>query len=62
MAERDFERITSKDGGKVKYRVKSFDGAEKTLSVIREITRVRKMKNKIMFECNTLSTTKKLPY
>ena len=39
MAERDFERITSMEGGKVKYRVKSFDGAEKTLSVIREITR-----------------------
>ncbi|MCK4476266.1 MAG: hypothetical protein KAU16_06020 [Methanophagales archaeon] len=38
MAERDLERITSMDGGKVKYRVKSFDEAEKTLSVIREIT------------------------
>lgn len=38
MAERDLERITSADGGKVKYRVKSFDEAEKTLSVIREIT------------------------
>ena len=37
-AERNFERITSMDGGKVKYRVKSFDEAEKTLSVIREIT------------------------
>ncbi|MGB3458697.1 MAG: hypothetical protein WA977_07180 [Halobacteriota archaeon] len=38
MAERDLEKITSMDGGKVKYRVKSFDEAEKTLSVIREIT------------------------
>jgi len=36
--ERDLERITSMDGGKVKYRVKSLDEAEKTLSVIREIT------------------------
>ncbi len=37
-AERNLERMTSMDGGKVKYRVKSFDEAEKTLSVIREIT------------------------
>ena len=37
MAERDLERITSMDGGKVRYRVKSFDEAEKTLSVVREI-------------------------
>jgi len=37
-AERNLERITSMDGGKVKYRVKSFDEAEKTLSVIGEIT------------------------
>ena len=35
--ERNLERITSMDGGKVKYRVKSFDEAERTLSVIREI-------------------------
>jgi hypothetical protein len=39
MAKRDLGRITPIEGGKVKYRVKSFDGAEKTLSVIREITR-----------------------
>ncbi|MCW3133767.1 MAG: hypothetical protein N2V78_05520 [Methanophagales archaeon] len=37
-AERNLERITSMDGGKVKYRVKSFDDAGKTLSVVREIT------------------------
>ncbi len=36
--ERKLERITAMDGGKVRYRVKSFDEAEKTLSVIREIT------------------------
>ena len=35
--ERNLERITSMDGGKVKYRVKSLDEVEKTLSVIREI-------------------------
>lgn len=35
--ERNLERITSIDGGKVKYRVKSLDEVEKTLSVIREI-------------------------
>ncbi len=37
-AERNLERITSMDGGKVRYRVKSFDEAKKTLSVIREVT------------------------
>lgn len=37
MAERNLEAMTSADGGKVTYRVKSFDDAEKTLSVIREI-------------------------
>jgi hypothetical protein len=36
--ERNLESITSIDGGKVKYRVKSLDVVEKTLSVIREVT------------------------
>ena len=36
--EKNLERITSMEGGKVKYRVKSFDEDEKTLSVIREVT------------------------
>ncbi len=36
--ERNLESITSMDGGKVKYRVKSLDAVEKTLSVIREVT------------------------
>jgi len=39
MAKRDLEGITPIERGKVKYRVKSFDEAEKTLSVIRGITR-----------------------
>ena len=38
MAERDLEAITSADGGIVRYRVKSFDEAERELSLIREIT------------------------
>lgn len=36
--EKALESITSMDGGKVKYRVKSVDEVEKTLSVIREVT------------------------
>ncbi|NQE44675.1 hypothetical protein C5S31_01465 [ANME-1 cluster archaeon GoMg2] len=36
--EKSFESITSMNGGKVKYRVKSFDEAEKILSVILEVT------------------------
>ncbi|KAF5410815.1 hypothetical protein C5S35_11840 [Candidatus Methanophagaceae archaeon] len=36
--EKSLESITSMNGGKVKYRVKSFDDAEKILSVIREVT------------------------
>ncbi|RCV64434.1 hypothetical protein C5S53_08800 [Methanophagales archaeon] len=36
--ERSLESITSMDGGKVKYQVKSLDAVEKTLSVIREVT------------------------
>nr|AAU83344.1 hypothetical protein GZ27E7_18 [uncultured archaeon GZfos27E7] len=36
--EKSLESITSMNGGKVKYRVKSFDEAEKILSVIREVT------------------------
>lgn len=36
--ERNLESITSMDGGKVKYRVKSLDVVEKILSVIREVT------------------------
>ena len=37
MAERTLVDITAADGGKVTYKVKSFDDAENTLSVIREI-------------------------
>ncbi len=36
--ERNLERITSMDGGKVRYRVKSLDEDKKVLSVIREVT------------------------
>jgi len=36
--EKSLESITSMNGGKVKYRVKSFDDAEKILSVILEVT------------------------
>lgn len=37
MAERNLVDITAADGGKVTYKVKSFDDAENTLSIIREI-------------------------
>ena len=37
-SERTLEKITAMNGGKVTYRVKSFDDAEKTLSVMREVT------------------------